>query len=229
MLRDQAESQIGGHSSRQSGHRQRSPRRSALDNPFATRHVAPGQIPYYFCNPDDFRRMIVRGDAASWTGQIVGPHGSGKTTLVRHLSSHLQKHFSAIEFFIVRGIGEVQACRSMGATADQAFPPPQPDGDPRKLYVLDGIERLSWLQRLLLVADCRRKQIGLLVTSHRRLRGLPVFYETSFDQERFEKILQHLGTEQYSDHYRRLANEFGDNCREMLFDLYDAHLRPNET
>lgn len=200
-------------------------KRSALNNPFATRHVAPGEIPYFFSNDGDFLRIIEHADTASWTGQIVGPHGSGKTTLVRHLSSHLQRRFAAIEFLIVRSIGEVRVCRCLKGNPQTVISPPNSDGNPRTLYVIDGIERLSWLQRKLLLADCRRRGIGLLVTAHRRLLGLPVFFETSFDQMRFDKILHHLSSQQYKTQYQRLSNQFGENCRAMLFELYDDYLR----
>jgi len=198
---------------------------SALNNPFATRHVSPGEIPYFFSSDRDFHQIIKRADKASWTGQIVGPHGSGKTTLVRHLSDQLKQHFTAVEFFIVRGTGEVQVCPRLKGASHPVAKTLDPNGDSRRLYVIDGIERLSWLQRKLLVADCRRKKIGLLVTAHRRLLGLPVFFETSFDQLRFGKILSHLGTQQYEDRYEALSNRFGNNCREMLFELYDDHLK----
>lgn len=198
-------------------------KRSALNNPFATRHVAPGQVPYFFPNAQDFHRIVKHADTASWTGQIVGPHGSGKTTLVWHLSSHLQRRFSAIEFLIVRGVGKVGISRSLeGQTVANDL---TPVGSPRKLLVIDGVERLSWLQRKLLLADCRRKKIGLLVTTHRRLFGLPVFFETSFDEIQFRKILSHLSSQQYETQYQRLSKRFGENCREMLFELYDDHLR----
>ena len=204
--------------------RKRSAVKSALNNPFATRNVAPGEIPYFFSDEVDFQRIIECAEAASWTGQIVGPHGSGKTTLVRHLSDQLQQRFAAIEFLIVRGIREVQVCRRLEGTSQSVVNVRNSDGNARTLYVIDGIERLSWLQRKLLIADCRRKRISLLVTAHRRLLGLPVFFETSFDEMRFSKILHHLGTQQYESHYQRLSKEFGENCREMLFELYDRHL-----
>lgn len=216
--------QASGNRRRTSASKEPANKRSALNNPFAVRHVAPGTIPYFFSNADELRQLVKRADSASWTGQIVGPHGSGKTTLVRHLSGELKERFDTVEFLIVRSIREVQVCQRMEGTSYQASRTLAVNGNEKTLYVIDGVERLSWLQRKLLVADCRRKQIGLLVTAHRRLLGLPVFYETSFDKTRFGKILHHLGTEQYEGHYDRLKEEFGDNCREMLFELYDDHI-----
>lgn len=199
--------------------------KSALNNPFATRHVAPGQIPYFFADEGDLQQIIKRADEAAWTGQIVGPHGSGKTTLIRHLSSHLRQRFTAVEFVIVRSAREVQFCPPKQIVLQSRETAPPTIGKAPLLYVIDGVERLSWLQRRLLIADCRRKSIGLLVTAHRQLLGLPVFFKTSFNQKQFLKILRQLGTQQYNEHFQRLSNEFGENCREMLFELYDEHLR----
>ena len=54
-------------------------------NPFATRHVRPGAIPYCFPPGIDAARLVERLAAAGWRGQIVGPHGSGKSTLLATL------------------------------------------------------------------------------------------------------------------------------------------------
>ena len=54
-------------------------------NPFATRHVRPGAIPYCFPAGVDARQLVERLAAAGWRGQIVGPHGSGKSTLLATL------------------------------------------------------------------------------------------------------------------------------------------------
>lgn len=187
--------------------------------------MAPGEIPYFFPAEDDLQKLIARADSASWTGQIVGPHGSGKTTLIRHLSRQLQQRFAHVEFLIIRGVREVQICQRLLSTSPApASEVGDGDGLGNALLVIDGVERLSWLQRMLLVADCRRKRIGLLVTTHRAISGMPVFYQTSFDRTRFCRILHHLGTQQYEDHYKKLRNQFGDNCREMLFRLYDEHV-----
>lgn len=199
-------------------------KRSALDNPFASRFVTPGAIPYFFNNAETSHQIINRGNDLHWVGQIVGPHGSGKTTLARHLGGQLQQRFHEINFLIVRGIGEIKTCHRIENGSSSVATTPDWNQNKKTLYVIDGVERLSWLQRKLIVADCRRKQIGLIVTTHRRLIGLPELYKTSFDKSRFIKVLHHLGTERYADHYDRLRSDFGENCREMLFELYDEHL-----
>lgn len=65
--------------------------------------------------------------------------------------------------------------------------------------------------------------MGLIVTTHRQLKGLPVIYKTSIDEARFLKILHHLGVEDEPCHFQSLAKSHHANCREMLFELYDRY------
>jgi len=51
-------------------------------NPFSTRFVQPGAIPYLF-EAGSLAEVIGSFESQGRWGQIVGPHGSGKTTLLR--------------------------------------------------------------------------------------------------------------------------------------------------
>jgi ABC-type glutathione transport system ATPase component len=52
-----------------------------VHNPFSSCHVEPGAIPWV----GDLERLYRRWHELGGRAQIVGPHGSGKTTLVTHL------------------------------------------------------------------------------------------------------------------------------------------------
>src|SRR5262249_23632578 len=58
-------------------------------NPFATRRVRPGAIPFLFPTGESVGQLLDRLRAAGWWGQVVGPHGSGKSTLVAALLPEL--------------------------------------------------------------------------------------------------------------------------------------------
>jgi len=51
-------------------------------NPFATRFVRPGSVPFLFAHQETVEQLVDRLGKARWYGQIVGPHGSGKSTLL---------------------------------------------------------------------------------------------------------------------------------------------------
>lgn len=198
---------------------------NAANNPFATQFVSPGRIPYFFKSPSDRQIILDKADAADWSVQIVGPHGSGKTTLVHHLLPDLKGRFESIEYIIVRSPLDIQRCRPVPHLSLRHEPALRNCVIRKRktLLVVDGVERLSWLQRWLLRSDCRRRSMGLIVTTHRKLYGLSVVCETSVDEIRFEMILEHLGADGFQGQFRSLAQTHRNNCRDMLFDLYDRH------
>ncbi len=52
------------------------------ENPFCTRRIRPGALPYFFPPGASIETILQRfQDFAGW-GEIVGPHGSGKSTLL---------------------------------------------------------------------------------------------------------------------------------------------------
>src|SRR5437764_10280820 len=66
-------------------------RRRMSSNPFATRFIRPGAIPFLFLDGDSAEAIIERLKANHWRGQIVGEHGSGKSTLVATLIPLLEQ------------------------------------------------------------------------------------------------------------------------------------------
>src|SRR5262245_55807228 len=55
-------------------------------NPFATRWVRPGVIPYYFAHTTNAAAVVEKLKENRWRGAIIGPHGSGKSTLLASLA-----------------------------------------------------------------------------------------------------------------------------------------------
>src|SRR5262245_23842279 len=62
---------------------------SRFNNPFATCWTRPGALEFQFVDGESLDGLMTRFAAASWRGEIVGPHGSGKSTLVETLKPHL--------------------------------------------------------------------------------------------------------------------------------------------
>lgn len=175
---------------------------STAHNPFSTRHVRPGAIPFRFPQGLDAIALADRLEANGWRGQIVGPHGSGKSTLLEALLPELRRRRSVVRVEL--------------HSHEQRLPAAVWQGD-GKLLVIDGYEQLGWWTRQRVQKHCR----SLLVTMHRG-SGLPDLYRTGVTVELAGEIVRGLHADEVPDLARRLAYHRG-NLREVLFELYDRH------
>lgn len=185
-------------------------------NPFSTRFVRPGAMAYFFSDDVSLERIVARlRDNNGW-GQILGPHGTGKSTLLQAITPQLAAAGKQIELF----------------TLHQGQP--RLDVEPRRIrnwnertqIIVDGYEQLSWWHRWRLVRECRKRRAGLLVTTHRDL-GLPTLFETRGSLETTQLIASRLlGDETHLISSQDVAAAFHQNrsnVRETLFALYDLY------
>ena len=201
---------------------------SSLDsNPFSAAAVSGGRLPYFFAEPTAEKKLLQALDRHQWIGQIVGPHGSGKTTLTHHLWTHAKARFPSMVQVTIRGRSKVQR----QATGE---------GSPC-LFVVDGIERLSCVDRWLFLGGFSfRQRQGLLVTVHRPLPWLPKVFETTFDETVLNRLTSELLTTpfrtdfpdgdgdvflgpQWKDFSSALLQRHGSNGREILMEMYDLY------
>ena len=181
-------------------------------NPFATRYVRAGAIPFRFPpnqSADTLQRRLV---ASNWHGQIVGPHGSGKTTLLRTLDPYWSVWGRLAVTIILRD-------RQRQFPAQAA---PHPWIATTQLIV-DGYEQLTWASRLWLMWQCRRAGCGLLVTTHRDQR-LPTIMRTSPTTKLACELVLELTGERRRMSEAVVVNAFEQqkgNLRETFLQLYD--------
>jgi hypothetical protein len=135
-------------------------------NPFATRFTRPGAVEFLFPEGDSAAAVVARLAESQWQGQIVGPHGSGKSTLVASLIPAIEAAGRKIERFTIQG-GQ----RGLPAELSDAA------WDDKTLVVLDGFEQLGWLARRKLRGLVSKHRAGLLVTAHQDV-GLPTVFQT---------------------------------------------------
>jgi hypothetical protein len=180
-------------------------------NPFSTRFVQPGAIPFRFATHVGLAELVRRLEGAGGWGEIVGPHGSGKSTLLAAL-------VPALAAWRVRAVRLNTSRRRLPAWV---FDPPEP----RSLLIIDGFEQLGRLTRWRLKRHCRRSGSGLLVTAHRST-GLPELFRTDVTPTRAAELIAALippGGEWVLAGYdvaARLRHHRG-SLREVLFELYD--------
>ena len=187
------------------------------ENPFCTRRIRPGAVPYRFPCGIDGEKLLDRLRCSRWRGEIVGPHGSGKSTLLACIIAALEQAGRKSVLFELH-----DGQRSL------------PRGWPRQtklavrslpaIVVVNGYEQLSLLSRLFLKGYCRVRRLGLLVASHASA-GMPEIFRISPSLEMTLQIVQQLMQNQrIAIPAKVVADSFARhdaNVREVLFDLYD--------
>ena len=97
----------------------------------------------------------------------------------------------------------------------------------RKILVFDGFEQLSFANRIIIRTFCRMNHLGLLLTSHSPMIGVPVLFRTIPSVNTIRQLLDYL-LEDYEEfrigdsEVETLLKNFHNDVREMLFSLYDA-------
>lgn len=185
-------------------------------NPFSAPRFAPGAIPFLFPPGQSLELFLQRLRASRWRGQIVGPHGTGKSTLIATLLPFLKQERTV--HTITRRRGDTRLPAAFWHALRQTTAP--------WLVVVDGYEQLGLWSRLRLAYASRGDEAGLLVTSHTDC-GLPVLYRSHVTGELAHQLVTHLTGDPQSTprpdvlaaHLRR----HGGNVREVFFDLYDQH------
>jgi hypothetical protein len=185
------------------------------DNPFSTRRVRPGAIPYIFPPGQDVRALVDRLRQSGWWGEIVGPHGSGKSTLLATLITAVE---CAGRTIIMVELHDGQRCFPLKLYELRLRCP--------AMLVVDGYEQLSRWNRWRLKRSCRRHGVGLVVTAHKSV-GFPELCRTTATPELARRIVAKLlggstGPFSPDEVAEVLARRRGD-LREMLFDLYDFY------
>lgn len=188
-------------------------------NPFATRWVRPGAIEYRFEGSESIDSLIHQLRQNAWRGAIIGPHGTGKSTLVQTLLPALVAAGREPVTIQLRD-GEMQ--NSLCANEiSQAATRCQQVG---VVVIVDGYEQLNWFARLRLHWQCRRASCGLIVTAHQRI-WLPTLWQTQPTAEMVCKLvrsaLPNHGNSISSDEIVNAYNRHRGNVRETFFELYD--------
>lgn len=186
------------------------------ENPFSARRVRPGALPFLFPPGQSAALLIGRLRANDWWGQIVGPHGSGKSALLATLTSALEAAGRRVRSVELHN-GQRRLPRDFYRTGDR---------DSQTVVAVDGYEQLGFLGRFWLKRFCRRHGLGLLVTAHDSV-GLPNLFRSATTLALAEQIVaqllgdrpRHVTAAEVAERFSR----YGGDLREMLFELYDLY------
>ncbi len=192
--------------------------KAAAANPFSTRCIRPGSLPFVFDGDESIEQIVARFASLGWTAQIVGPHGVGKSTLLAaFLPALAAAGRPAYRIALHDGQRGLPRGWRQAATRAQA-----------RTIVIDGFEQLSHWNRWRLKLSCRRNGWGLLVTSHRDV-GLPTLMKLTPSPATLQLVVDQLQAHHAAALSRELvAARFaacGGNMRETLLALYDDYER----
>jgi ABC-type thiamine transport system ATPase subunit len=183
-------------------------------NPFSTRFIRPGAIEFLFPAGQSTETLVASLREHGWQGQIIGPHGSGKSTLIAALVPALEAAGRKVR---VQGPG-VRSQEPEELTAAAL--------DAETQVIIDGFEQLGWWSRRKLKLICHSRGAGLLVTTHKDL-GLPTLYRMEPSLELTRAVVARLlALEDETITADDIAQAFaatGGNLRETLFALYDVY------
>lgn len=188
-------------------------------NPFATRFTRPGAIGYLYPPGQSAQSLLEILQQNNWWGEIIGPHGSGKSSLLAELLPRIRE----------TGRKVVQFGLHLG---DRTLPVSKLDvraWNAQTQVVVDGYEQLSWWSKRRLQAWVKSRGAGLLITAHEPM-GLPPLFTTQPTLALARQIVAQL----LGDAPNQVLTEddiaaafaaHGANLREMLFSLYDVYQR----
>jgi energy-coupling factor transporter ATP-binding protein EcfA2 len=188
-------------------------------NPFSTKFVRPGALCYQRPDGGSVEQLVRDFDqrCLGWAS-IIGPHGTGKSTLISHLKT------------LFETLRPVYAYRlSMQERSSMAMKRDRNQWKAGVLVIVDGYEQMSTWSAWRLLCWVRRRQAGLLITGHQPIRGFNILWETSIDEEIARQLrnqllgsrLDLLVREDLELAWQRARLKNPTDIRETLFAMYD--------
>ena len=154
---------------------------------------------------------------------IIGPHGSGKSTLVASLVHEWNQVRPETIVHQLRFSTGLSASRSLNGSIDS--------WSQSSILILDGYEQLNFWSRIKVAWTVRRRSIRILATAHQHLSGFETLWETSVSDSSSHWVIELLlGLSECPDALAQLLkstewecsrSKHGQNLRESLFDMYD--------
>ncbi len=211
-------------------------------NPFATRFVRPGSIGYCFGDlescPHTIDPLASLVDRISQTrfASIVGPHGTGKSTLVQSLLPRLGASFQVLETIQLHSPMRRGRLARFGQqrTNWKRFSevlrrqPSGDDSDPSTLLVVDGFEQLSNAAQKQTMRIARRRGHALLITTHCQMDSFATVHRTQVNADILQRLTNDLVADSEPSIRKVVQREMTsrnlaeiENVRDFWFELYD--------
>jgi sugar phosphate isomerase/epimerase len=181
----------------------------ARDNPFTVQRI---HALSYRLEGTTWEALLERLEALGFRAALVGPHGHGKSTLLKEIAARLETRGLRVRKVLLHE-GDRWLTREQRRTLLQGV-------TPRDLVLLDGAEQLcrpAWLH----LQWRSRRAAGLLVTSHRP-GLLPTLHECRTGPALLAALVgELLGKKGEEIQVEELFTRHRGNVREALRELYD--------
>ena len=202
-------------------------------NPFSSRFVSPASCD--FVADENNGQLLDDGEAKLRrfrSLQIIGPHGSGKSATAVELARRIRNRLAIVLYTVRiqhrwRRGPHVSTMALDQREAGQARWQARwgTDAAPRRISILDGLETLSLLHRILVLRALRRNSDYVIVTTHRRFLWIRPTLILRPSPEQFRAIAHRL----LRHHPHSIDNKMidsiyrhcGGNYRTGLARLYD--------
>lgn len=180
----------------------------ARDNPFSTDRVLRQR---YRLTTSSFAALHAQLRRLSFRAAIVGPHGSGKTTLWEDLAAQLERDGWRVHLLRLS-----EERRRFDDKHDRSW---AAGLGARDLVFLDGAEQLSWTHWQFFRRRVRHAG-GLVITTHQPGR-LPTLHHCTTSPSLLADLCAALGEPIAPGEADALYRDFGGNIREALRELYE--------
>jgi ABC-type dipeptide/oligopeptide/nickel transport system ATPase component len=187
-------------------------------NPFSTCNWRSGVIDYIFESDVDIGVIFERLTVAGGFGQIVGEHGTGKSTLLESIAKYAaaQKKLNVQKIIL----------NSTRKKLPPDFLSSLQKIDANTIHILDGYEQLSLLAKIKLRLCRRRNKNKLIFTTHKPAPFVPVIYKTTANPEIFKNLVKNMIKNNNNfniNNYQinQIFKETKGNFRNGFFKLYD--------
>ncbi len=193
-------------------------KRHAANNPF---RISRLQALKWHPMPDCLQTLYQRWQGQSFRGQIVGPHGVGKTTLCLQLISLANDNgIATLELF-----SNKDTCRQTFRDWSKELE----SISSKTCVLIDGYEHAPWQKRRRYLKRCNR----MLLAVHKPIKGVPIIGKLNSSLLLLQElVLQLAGKEGLSllgnDGGEYLLEKCNGNIREVFRTLY-FHWLKDET
>lgn len=211
--------------------------RATLNNPFNSRATRPGAIPYRYVSAlNDVTNDVARRQTLDAVlqvlrsrrfGQIVGPHGTGKSTLLFDWASELAIAFPGGQWIQLTRNTEAGWWAGGRHRLDNRAAVLRLQRSVRSggLLVIDGGEQLSWLTRRQLRKAIDAAHQYCLITTHRAVAGFATVHQTSTDPVIVRELAAGLLGSNEHPMLSNIPFESVGDVRQLWSTLYDRHQR----